>query len=211
MLPFGEQRSHVVGADCPLKDDRIRTEGVTTTAVIARARADTNAGLGTVDYVGRANRQARDASRHRRSGRGGHSGRSCTSAGTRVGRRRRLRGRERACRSRDPSGQQAPRRSRSDRPSRRQVQPTDLFPVGRKRGASRPPMCTPPRLLRSVRRGRDFRRRRRSCYPRRGDCAAARGSRRPRRRGARSVGSQSSQDCFPSLPQGRNLAWRLAP
>jgi hypothetical protein len=49
-----------------------------------------------------------------------------------VGRRRRLRGRERACRSRDRSGQQAPRRSRSHRPSRRQVQPTDLFPVGRR-------------------------------------------------------------------------------
>ena len=43
----------------------------------------------------------------------------------------RLRGRERACRSRDRGGQQALRRSRSHRPSRRQVQPSDLFPVGR--------------------------------------------------------------------------------
>jgi hypothetical protein len=44
---------------------RLRTEGVKKTAVIARARADTNAGLGTVDYVGLANCQARVASRHR--------------------------------------------------------------------------------------------------------------------------------------------------
>jgi hypothetical protein len=44
---------------------RWRTEGVTTTAVIAGTRSDTNAGLGIVDYLSRA-QIAKLASRHRR-------------------------------------------------------------------------------------------------------------------------------------------------
>jgi len=57
-----------------------------------------------------------------------------------VRRRCRLRGREHACLSRDRGGQQALRRSRSHRPSRRQVQPSDLFPVGRQATATHRPL-----------------------------------------------------------------------
>ena len=41
--------------------DRPRTERVTTTALASRTRADTDAGLGTVDDVGLANRQEHNA------------------------------------------------------------------------------------------------------------------------------------------------------
>ena len=43
---------HPTTASQPTPRCRLRTEGVTTTAVLARVRADTNAGLGTVDYLG---------------------------------------------------------------------------------------------------------------------------------------------------------------
>jgi hypothetical protein len=44
-LLFGDQRSHAVAADCPLEDDRLRTQAATPSAS-GDTRANTNAGVG---------------------------------------------------------------------------------------------------------------------------------------------------------------------
>ena len=56
-LPHLARSSHGIGAETPVRRGRFRTEGVTTIGLAPRIRADTNAGLRTVDDVRLAFRQ----------------------------------------------------------------------------------------------------------------------------------------------------------
>jgi hypothetical protein len=58
-VPPAPRTSHDVDALAAAQRDRSRTNGVTTTALAPRTRANTNAGLGTVDDVRLASRQSR--------------------------------------------------------------------------------------------------------------------------------------------------------